>query len=122
MEGSDRPPAWNNWKIEDGPRRRILRGQARQAGQERVVEDPELARPVLPVAGHVRGAGLDQAEATLGPAAHPAQLVVAEGAVIVALLVGQRRQERPVPDDEAGGEDQRLEKGHPDDYGAAGWA
>ena len=85
-----------------------LVGQPAEPRHVAVVADAQLALPRLPLGGDVRRARHHQPEAAAGPGHQPATLVVAERAVGVALLVGQRGHGQPVA---PGGSAEQVERG-----------
>ena len=88
-------------------------GQPGQAGQVVVGRHPELAGPGQPRALHVGGRGDDQAESAAGAGGQPADLVVGERAVGVALGVGQGRQRETVAQGGPAAQGERfVERGH----------
>ena len=97
------------------------RGQAairaqlcRQRGQPRQVivrPDPELAGKALALALDMGGGGHHQPEAALGAHRQPVDLVIGQGAVGMALQVGQRGQHEAVGHGRATGKGQRLVAG-----------
>src|SRR5690606_15607314 len=66
--------------------------------------DPELSREGRAFGGDERGAGLDDPEPSLCPSDIEGELVLAQGAVGVALGVGERREHQAVSDRTAGAE------------------
>jgi hypothetical protein len=101
--------------LDDGNRapRAELGGERGEAGELRIVEDAELTGPRLAIAGDVRGAGDQGAEARVRARLEPAPLVVAHRPVGVALLIGHGRQDQAVFGREARTEGERgVEIGH----------
>jgi hypothetical protein len=86
------------------------RGQLGEPGKVRVIEDPELAGPALPILGDVRRARHDDAETAGRARDEPLKFIVAERAVLVTLLIGHRRQNDAVFGGEPGSKNERLEK------------
>ena len=84
--------------------------QSGEASQMLVAEHAQLARKALPHPLHVGGAGHGQAEAAFGAIGQPAELVVGEHAIGMALAVGQRRQGHAVLHGRATGEGHRCEQ------------
>ena len=85
-------------QLQDGVRSVGAQG-GREAGQTRkmpVIMGAKLAREALPAILHRGGASHGQAETTLGPHGEPAEFLVTERSVGMALLVGQRRKHEPV--------------------------
>jgi hypothetical protein len=75
-----------------GAAQRDGRGQPTEARKERVGVDPKFAGRSLPVQRDMRGTCLDDAETTVGAALDPAQLIVPQRPIVVALAVGHRSE------------------------------
>ena len=73
-----------------------IRGEAGEAVEMLVAEDAELSGEALTNGLDVRRAGHGEPEAALGAHRQPAVLVVRQGAIGMALLVGERRQHEPI--------------------------
>ena len=97
----------------DGARPLHGRSQPGQALEMRVREDAELAGKSAPLCLDMRRAGHREPESPCGTQRQPAELLVRQPAVLVALAVGERRQHEAVLHCRATREGQRCEQvGH----------
>ncbi len=88
-------------------------GESLEAGQVAVVVGAELPREAQPARRHRRCTGHHRAEAAVAPHRQPSVLVVGQGAIRVALGVGERGQHQRVGGCPAAGEGEGSEEvGH----------
>jgi hypothetical protein len=103
-------PAVEELRAGEGAALVDARGEAGEPLEHRVVVHAELAGPGLAVLRDVRSAGLDEAEAPVGAGREEAELRLREGAVGVALLVGERGEPDAVARHDTGPELERREE------------